>query len=63
MFSQPRPSSLSLLSQLRADGLIESYVLLIKPDAEIARDYGAYQAAHRDKLVQLLDIYVVPPAP
>jgi len=51
------------LSQLRADGLIESYVLLIKPDAEIARDYGAYQAAHRDKLVQLLDRYVVPPAP
>jgi tetratricopeptide (TPR) repeat protein len=58
----PDPSLL-LLSQLKADGLIESYVLLIKPDAEIARDFRAYQAAHRDKLIQLLDKYVVPPAP
>jgi hypothetical protein len=38
-------------------------VLLIKPDAEIARDYTAYETAHRDKLIQLLDKYLVPPAP
>ena len=55
--------ALSLLSQFKADGLIESYVLLIKPDAEIARDYRSYQAFHRDKLIQLLDKYVVPPSP
>jgi tetratricopeptide (TPR) repeat protein len=60
--ASPDPSLL-LLSQLKADGLLESYVLLIKPDAEIARDYRAYQAAHRDKLIQLLDRYVVPPTP
>ena len=60
--ASPDPSLL-LLSQLKADGLLESYVLLIKPDAEIARDYRVYQAAHRDKLIQLLDKYVVPPTP
>jgi hypothetical protein len=60
--TSPDPS-LALFSRLKADGLLESYVLLIKPDAGIPRDYRVYQAAHRDKLIQLLDKYVVPPAP
>lgn len=54
---------LVLLSQLKADGLIEAYVLLIKPDAGIAEDYPDYRAANRDKLLQLVDKYIVPPAP
>jgi tetratricopeptide (TPR) repeat protein len=58
----PDPA-LVLLSQLKADGLIEAYVLLIKPDAGIAQDYPAYQAANRGKLIQFIDKYVVPAAP
>lgn len=55
--------SLVFLSQLKAEGLIEAYVLLIKSDDEIARDYAAYQTAHRDDLIRFVDKYVVPPAP
>jgi tetratricopeptide (TPR) repeat protein len=58
----PDPA-LSLLAQLKADGLIEAYVLLIKADAGIAQDYPAYQAANRETLIQFIDKYVVPPAP
>jgi tetratricopeptide (TPR) repeat protein len=54
---------LVLLSRLRAEGLLEPYVLLVHPDNDIVRDYAAYQAAHRDKLVEFVDKYVVPPAP
>jgi tetratricopeptide (TPR) repeat protein len=58
----PDPS-LALLSQLKADGLIEAYVLLMKADDGITRDYAAYQANHRDQLIRFVDKYVVPPAP
>jgi tetratricopeptide (TPR) repeat protein len=58
----PDPS-LRLLSQLKADGLIEAYVLLILPDEGIQTDFPAYRAEHRDKLIQFLDNYLVPPAP
>jgi tetratricopeptide (TPR) repeat protein len=58
----PDPS-LALLSQLKADGLIEAYVLLMKADDGITRDYAAYQAKHRDQLIRFVDKYVVPPAP
>ncbi|HEV3039493.1 MAG TPA: tetratricopeptide repeat protein [Candidatus Angelobacter sp.] len=55
----PNPS-LTLLSQFKAEGLLEPYVLLIKPDKGIAQDYEAYRTAHREKLVEFLDKYVVP---
>jgi tetratricopeptide (TPR) repeat protein len=58
----PDPS-LVTLSRLKADGLLEPYVLLIRPDNDIARDYAGYQAAHRDKLIEFVDKYVVPQAP
>jgi tetratricopeptide (TPR) repeat protein len=58
----PDPT-LVFLTELKSQGLIEAYVLLIKPDAGIAQDYAAYRATNRDKLVQLVDKYVVPPAP
>jgi tetratricopeptide (TPR) repeat protein len=54
---------LLLLSRLKADGLIEAYVLLIKGDSEVSRDYTDYRAAYRDKLLQFMDKYLVPPAP
>ena len=59
---EPDPS-LMLLSRFRKEGLLEPYVLLIGADNDIARDYAEYQAVHRDKLIQFVDKYVVPPAP
>jgi tetratricopeptide (TPR) repeat protein len=58
---EPDPR-LVLLSKLKADGMLEPYVLLMLPDAGIAKDFPAYQAAHRDKLLAFVDQYVVPPA-
>ena len=43
--------------------LLEPYVLLVRPDEGIAQDYMAYQAANRDKLIQFVDKYVLPPMP
>jgi hypothetical protein len=54
---------LAALAKFQAEGLLEPYVLLIRPDNGIARDYFSYQAAHRDKLIEFVDKYVVPPAP
>lgn len=58
----PDPS-LAMLAKLKAEGMLEPYVLLIRPDNDIARDYFSYQAAHRDKLIEFVDKYLVPPAP
>jgi len=58
----PDPS-LVMLAQLQSEGMLEPYVLLVKPDNEIVQDYAAYRAAHRDKLIGFVDKYVVPPAP
>jgi tetratricopeptide (TPR) repeat protein len=55
--------SLDLLSRLHDDGMLESFTLLTHPDSQIAQDYPSYRAAHRDKLIQYLDQYVVPQAP
>ena len=60
--SAPDPQ-LELLVRLKAAGMLEPLVLLMHPDKEIARDYEAYQAAHRDKLMEFLDKYLVPEAP
>ena len=59
---EPDPS-LVLLSRFKEEELLEPYVLLIGADNDIARDYAEYQAAHRDKLIQFVDKYVVPLAP
>ena len=58
----PDPS-LVMVSRFKEEGLLEPYVLLMRPDDDIVRDYTAYQAAHRDKLIQFVDEYLVPPAP
>jgi tetratricopeptide (TPR) repeat protein len=58
----PDPS-LVMLAQLKNEGVLEAYILLVRPDNDIARDYYPYQAAHRDKLVQFVDKYIVPQAP
>jgi tetratricopeptide (TPR) repeat protein len=61
-FKDPDPG-LVMLSHLQAEGLLESYALLVKADKDITQDYPAYRDLHRDKLIQFVDKYVVPPAP
>jgi len=51
--------SLSLLQKLNNDGLLEAYVLLVRADAGIRKDYAAYRQANRDKLKRYLAEYVV----
>jgi tetratricopeptide (TPR) repeat protein len=53
---------LALLAKLKQENLLEAYVLLGAADASIARDYPGYYKDHRDKLIQYLNEYVVPPA-
>jgi len=52
------PALLALI-QIDHEGLLEPYVLLNRADPEIAKDYPAYRAAHRDKLFQYMDKYVL----
>jgi tetratricopeptide (TPR) repeat protein len=61
--SKNRDPGLLLLSQFKAEEMLEPFVLLMKPDKEIAQDYSAYRADHRQKLIEFVDRYVVPPAP
>jgi tetratricopeptide (TPR) repeat protein len=58
----PDPS-LVMLAQLKDEGMLEAYVLLVRADNDIARDYFPYRAVHRDKLIEFVDKYIVPPAP
>jgi tetratricopeptide (TPR) repeat protein len=54
--------SLNLLLKLHQAQLIEPYVLFSLGDAGIARDYDSFRAKNRDKLIEYLDKFVVPPA-
>ncbi len=60
--SLPDPQ-LDFLVRLKAAGMLEPFVLLMHPDQAISKDYADYQAAHRDKLMEFLDKYLVPEAP
>jgi hypothetical protein len=42
--------SLENLMKLNDAGLLEAYILFVKPDRGIARDYPTYRKANRDKL-------------
>jgi tetratricopeptide (TPR) repeat protein len=55
--------SAALLLKLHQAGVLEPYVLFRLGDEGIAKDYSAYRAAHREKLEEYLDKFVVPPAP
>jgi len=52
------PALLALI-QIDHEGLLEPYVLLNRADPEIAKDYPAYRAVHRDTLYQYMDKYVL----
>lgn len=51
------------LIALKKAGLLEPYILLTVPDKGIAQDYAAYRDAHRDKLRQYLNDFVIPKTP
>lgn len=51
--------SLTRLKKLDEEGLLESYVLLARPDDGIAQDYPAYLKQNRDKLRRYMLQYVV----
>jgi tetratricopeptide (TPR) repeat protein len=52
----------ALLGLIRVDheGLLEPFVLLNRADPEVALDYPAYRATHRDKLYRYVDEFVLP---
>jgi tetratricopeptide (TPR) repeat protein len=51
--------SLAKLKKLDDEGLLESYILLARPDQGIAQDYPAYRDQHRDKLRKYVMDYVL----
>ncbi|HEX5085466.1 MAG TPA: tetratricopeptide repeat protein [Blastocatellia bacterium] len=50
--------SIANLLKLHRDGLLEVYVLFVKADEGIARDYAEYRKNNRDKLRRYLNEYV-----
>jgi hypothetical protein len=53
--------SLENLMKLHQAGLIEAYVLFVRPDKGIAHDYASYRKTNRDKLVRYWTEFVVQP--
>jgi len=51
--------SLARLKKLDEEGLLESYILIARPDDGIAQDYPAYLKQNRDKLRRYMTQYVV----
>ena len=51
--------SLTRLKKLDEEGLLESYILLARPDDGIAQDHAAYLKQNRDKLRRYMVQYVV----
>jgi tetratricopeptide (TPR) repeat protein len=51
--------SLTKLKKLDEEGLLESYILLARPDDGIAQDHAAYLKQNRDKLRRYVVQYVV----
>ena len=51
--------SLTRLKKLDEEGLLESYILLARPDEGIAQDHPAYLSQNRDKLRRYMLQYVV----
>jgi hypothetical protein len=54
---------LAELVRLDEAGMLESYILLFRPDEGIAQDYEAYRSANREKLRRYLDEFVVAKLP
>lgn len=50
--------SIANLLKLHREGLLEAYILLVKPDDGIVRDYPEYRANNREKLRRYMNEYV-----
>ncbi len=61
--STPKDPNLITLLKLHQANMIEPYVLLNAADEGIAQDYAGYREKNRERLVQYLSEFVVPPAP
>ncbi len=48
---------IAALAAFKREGLLEAYALLERVDEELARDYAAYRAEHRDKLERYIRVY------
>ena len=51
--------SLSALKTLDDENLLEPYILLVRANEEISRDYAEYLKQHRDRLRRYVSTYVV----
>jgi tetratricopeptide (TPR) repeat protein len=54
--------ALATLMKISDEGLLESYVLISRPDKGISLDYPAYRDAHREKVRQYISEWIIHPA-
>ena len=54
--------ALATLVKISDEGLLESYVLISRPDKGISLDYPAYRDAHREKVRQYIAEWIIHPA-
>jgi tetratricopeptide (TPR) repeat protein len=54
--------ALASLVKLSDEGLLESYVLISRPDKGISMDYPAYRDANREKIRQYITEWIIHPA-
>jgi tetratricopeptide (TPR) repeat protein len=52
--------TLEMLVRLDEEGLLDAYIVLVRADGGIAKDYPAYREKHRNTLVRYLSKYVAP---
>lgn len=50
-------AGLARLEEIERDGLLEAFVLLDRPSADLMKDYSDYRAQHRDHLVRYIRKY------
>jgi tetratricopeptide (TPR) repeat protein len=55
--------ALAMLVKLADEELLEPFVLVSRADQGIARDYPAYRDAHREKIRQYINEWLIHPAP
>jgi tetratricopeptide (TPR) repeat protein len=55
--------ALAILVKLSDEELLEAFVLISRADQGIAKDYPAYRDAHREKIRQYINEWIIHPAP
>jgi hypothetical protein len=54
--------ALAMLVKLSDEGLLEAFVLVSRADQGIAKDYPVYRDAHREKIRQYINEWIIHPA-